>query len=87
MTDDFEYPNNVVSLFQDTDNDPEDEESPLNTALYAGPTGIFIQQESNLTDNDNDCVALTWGQTQMLLSSLISLLSHKFTGDFNGSIH
>jgi hypothetical protein len=57
------------------------------TENYAGPTGIFIQQESNLTDNEIDCVALTWGQTQMLLSSLISLLSQKISGDFNGSIH
>jgi hypothetical protein len=87
VTENFEYPDNVVPLFSDLDNDPEDEEAPLNTALYAGPTGIFIQQESNLTDNEIDCVALTWGQTQMLLSSLISLLSQKISGDFNGSIH
>tara|TARA_R100000808_G_scaffold17634_1_gene38904 strand:+ start:1779 stop:2057 length:279 start_codon:yes stop_codon:yes gene_type:complete len=92
MTDDdndeIDYPGNVVPLFRDLDNDPDDETSPLNTALYAGPTGVFIQQESSsLTENDNDCVALTWQQTQMLVTSLIGLLAHRINGEFNGTLH
>ncbi len=85
--DDREFPDNVVPLFNDSENDPYDEGAPLNTALYCGPTGIFIQQESGLTENESDCVALSWGQTQLLVTSLLGLLSNRMTGDYNGSIH
>lgn len=78
MDDDREIPNNVVRLFADVGNDVTDESSPLNTVLYAGPTGIFIQQEGTLSENDTDCVALTWPQTQTLISNLIGVLGNKF---------
>ncbi len=78
MSEDDELPSNVVRLFADVENDPEDEDSPLNTVLFAGPTGIFIQQESNLTENECDCIALTWGQTQTLFANLIGVLGNKF---------
>lgn len=92
MTDDdndeIDYPGNVVPLFRDLDNDPNDETSPLNTALYAGPTGVFIQQEGrDQSEDETDCVALTWGQTQMLVTSLIGLLAHRINGEFNGTLH
>tara|TARA_Y100000814_G_scaffold168026_1_gene122793 strand:+ start:299 stop:580 length:282 start_codon:yes stop_codon:yes gene_type:complete len=73
-----ELPDNVVRLFADVENDPEDEDSPLNTILFAGPTGIFIQQEGAMTTNEVDCIALSWGQTQTLFANLIGVLGNKF---------
>lgn len=78
-SEDRELPGNVVQLFADTDNDPEDEDGPLNTVLFAGPTGIFIQQEGGMTENDVDCIAMTWGQTQMMFANLIGVLGNKFS--------
>lgn len=82
---------NVIQLFSDKRGDPEDEDGPLHTEMFASPVGIFIQQENADGALENpDTIALTWEQTAMLLTNLVALLHGKMNqkeGDDDDTIH
>lgn len=83
---------NVIQLFSDKRGDPEDEDGPLHTQMYASPAGIFIQQENTDGDLENpDTIGLSWEQTAMLLTNLVALLHGKMNqeegDDEDGTIH